>query len=191
MAIIPPPKMWYKSKLGKDEKIWSYMIIVMILMMGIFAVTWVFAGDQNVPEEYSQFENRDFEATAIAGNSEANGVFYDTLSNGEPAFSRTTGGHIYMVAKTFEWVVSNGSVETSAIKLKAGEIYRLHIGSVDLLHGFELIGGDFIIALQIVPGYDYVFDFIPTATDGPLRIICNEYCGAGHHVMAGFMEVVS
>ena len=189
MAIIPPPKNWAKLSLGKDEKIWSYMIIVMIMTMAIFTVTWVFLGDQNVPEEYNQFENRDFLDTAIAGNQPENGVTLGTLTNGELALERKTGGDIYMIAQTFDWFATNGENYTRGIKLKVNEPYRLHVGSLDLLHGFEIMGGDFIIAIQIVPYYDYVIDFIPTTT-GLFRIICNEYCGTGHHTMTSFLEVV-
>lgn len=190
MAIIPPPKNWSKIGIGKDEKIWSYMIIVMILMMSIFTVTWVFFGDQNVPEEYNQFEDNDFLQTAINGNQPSNGVTISTLSNGQSALTRSTSGDIYLVAQTYAWVATDGDNYTQGIKLKVGQTYRLHVGSIDFLHGFEIMGGSFIIAIQIVPYYDYVIDFIPTTT-GLFRIICNEYCGTGHHTMDSFLEVYS
>jgi len=35
-----------------------------------------------------------------------------------------------------------------------------------------------------VPGYDYGLRVTPTES-GDLRIICNEFCGIGHHMMVG------
>jgi cytochrome c oxidase subunit II len=35
-----------------------------------------------------------------------------------------------------------------------------------------------------VPGYDYGLRVRPNAA-GDYRIICNEFCGIGHHVMVG------
>jgi cytochrome c oxidase subunit 2 len=36
----------------------------------------------------------------------------------------------------------------------------------------------------VVPGYDYGLRVTPNAA-GDFRIICNEFCGIGHHVMVG------
>ncbi len=38
--------------------------------------------------------------------------------------------------------------------------------------------------LQILPGYDFVVNITPTET-GEFSLICNEYCGIGHHKMVG------
>jgi len=37
---------------------------------------------------------------------------------------------------------------------------------------------------MIVPGYDYVLKVTPTEA-GEYGLICNEFCGIGHHLMAG------
>ncbi len=37
---------------------------------------------------------------------------------------------------------------------------------------------------QVVPGYDYGLRIKPTEA-GDFRIICNEFCGVGHHLMLG------
>jgi heme/copper-type cytochrome/quinol oxidase subunit 2 len=41
----------------------------------------------------------------------------------------------------------------------------------------------------VVPGYDYGLRVTPTAA-GDFRIICNEFCGIGHHMMVGRVIVV-
>jgi cytochrome c oxidase subunit II len=40
------------------------------------------------------------------------------------------------------------------------------------------------INFQVVPGYDYGLRVTPTEA-GDLRIVCNEFCGIGHHTMVG------
>jgi cytochrome c oxidase subunit 2 len=39
------------------------------------------------------------------------------------------------------------------------------------------------------PGYDIVFSMTPTDT-GDFGIVCNEFCGIGHHNMVGKIVVV-
>ena len=45
------------------------------------------------------------------------------------------------------------------------------------------------INTQVHPGYENVLTLTPTET-GQFSIICNEYCGIGHHQMAGRIYVV-
>jgi cytochrome c oxidase subunit II len=45
------------------------------------------------------------------------------------------------------------------------------------------------VNLQVVPGYDYALRVTPTEA-GDFRIICNEFCGVGHHMMIGRIIVV-
>jgi cytochrome c oxidase subunit 2 len=37
---------------------------------------------------------------------------------------------------------------------------------------------------QILPGYDHVLTITPTSS-GEFSIVCNEFCGIGHHLMTG------
>ncbi|HJR42000.1 MAG TPA: hypothetical protein VJ812_07880, partial [Gemmatimonadaceae bacterium] len=45
------------------------------------------------------------------------------------------------------------------------------------------------VNFQVVPGYDYGLRVTPNAS-GDFRIICNEFCGIGHHTMVGRVIVV-
>jgi cytochrome c oxidase subunit 2 len=63
----------------------------------------------------------------------------------------------------------------------------LHISSLDVNHGFSLFPMN--VNFQVVPGYDYGLRVTPTAS-GDFRIICNEFCGIGHHTMVGRVIVV-
>ena len=191
MSLQPPANDWQIKPLGKDEKVWMYIIILMILMMGTMTLGWVFVGNQNVPEEYHHYDSAaDLRAAFISGNTDPQ-ITLVTLSNGEPAFARLAAGDIYLVASQWQWEARNSNDDHAlSIQFKEGVRYQLHLGSTDVLHGFELIGGDFIITLQVVPLYDYVLDFTPTQT-GLFRIICNEYCGYGHQGMTSFFEVIA
>jgi cytochrome c oxidase subunit II len=66
--------------------------------------------------------------------------------------------------------------------MKKGRTYRLHVSSFDLQHGFSLQPMN--MNFQIVPGYDHVLTLTPTET-GEFPVICNEFCGIGHHMMTG------
>lgn len=191
MAITPPSNNWRFKKLGKDERIWTYIMIVMILMMGFMTIGFVFFGNQNPPEQYYQFDYDTTEYYGLANDgNEASGATVANMANDQEAVSLLSGGEIFMLGRQWEWLAPiDDRLDIHGIQIKQGETYQLHVGSVDVLHGFQLIGSNFIIAIQIVPGYVYVIDFIPNET-GLFRIICNEFCGAAHHQMAGFMEVV-
>lgn len=63
----------------------------------------------------------------------------------------------------------------------------LHLSSLDVNHGFSLFPVN--VNFQVIPGYDYALRVTPTAS-GDFRIICNEFCGIGHHTMVGRVIVV-
>ena len=72
-------------------------------------------------------------------------------------------------------------------QVEKDQSYRLHISSLDWQHGFSLQPVN--INLQIHPGYDMVVTVTPDQA-GDYGIVCNEYCGIGHHTMLGKMIVV-
>ncbi len=58
--------------------------------------------------------------------------------------------------------------------------------SMDWQHGFSLQPTN--INLQIHPGYDMVLTVTPNEA-GEYGIVCNEFCGIGHHTMIGKLYV--
>ena len=68
------------------------------------------------------------------------------------------------------------------LKLKSEASYILHLSSMDLLHGFSLFPVN--INFEVVPGYDYGLKVTPHEP-GDYKIVCNEFCGIGHHLMVG------
>ena len=81
----------------------------------------------------------------------------------------------------------NNEKHTPILKLERGKEYMLHLSSLDVNHGFSLFPVN--VNFQVVPGYDYGLRVTPT-TSGDFRIICNEFCGIGHHTMVGRVIVV-
>ncbi|MFN7065751.1 MAG: cytochrome C oxidase subunit II, partial [Aquificaceae bacterium] len=57
-----------------------------------------------------------------------------------------------------------------------------YISSLDLLHGISIQPVN--MNFMVYPGYDYVLTFKPTSS-GEFAVICNEFCGIGHHMMIG------
>ncbi|HGX93574.1 MAG TPA: cytochrome C oxidase subunit II, partial [Candidatus Tenderia sp.] len=68
------------------------------------------------------------------------------------------------------------------LELQKGKSYRLHISSLDWQHGFSVQPVN--INMQVVPGYEMVLNITPDQS-GDYAIVCNEYCGIGHHTMLG------
>ena len=61
-----------------------------------------------------------------------------------------------------------------------------HLTSVDVIHGFQIVRSNG--QSMVIPGY--VSQFSTTFAAGEYLIACNEYCGIGHHTMAGKLRVV-
>ena len=131
---------------------------------------WHFYGKQNSTGESYRTTPGDF-AQRVMQFTAANQV--DTLQ-GVPIVEPAPGSDIYLQAQMWSW--------TPILKLRKDQTYRLHISSIDLQHGFSIqpINMNF----QILPGYDHVLTITPTIA-GEYSIVCNEFCGIGHHLMTG------
>lgn len=81
---------------------------------------------------------------------------------------------VYLKASRYRW-------EPQLI-LKKGVRYRLHLFSDDTLHGFNI--HELKVRFETAPGYEFITYFTPTTT-GMFNLICDEFCGVGHHLMTG------
>lgn len=131
---------------------------------------WHFKGKQNATGEAYRVAPADFISRVDK--------FVDSYKiweeNGIPIVAPPPGTDIYLLGRMWQWY--------PIIKLKKGMEYRLHISSADLQHGFSVLPIN--INFQILPGYDYMLTITPTL-EGEYSIICNEFCGIGHHLMTG------
>lgn len=68
------------------------------------------------------------------------------------------------------------------VRVPAGVPVTFRITSPDVLHGFQIVGTN--VNLTVAPGY--VSEATTTfETPGEYLVVCNEYCGLGHHLMQG------
>lgn len=76
--------------------------------------------------------------------------------------------------------------QPSEIRVPAGRKVTFRITSSDVVHGFQIVGTNG--NTMVVPGYVSQFS---TTFDSPgeYLIVCNEYCGLGHHGMFGKLIV--
>jgi cytochrome c oxidase subunit II len=88
------------------------------------------------------------------------------------------GGDVYLIARLWQW--------WPILELEAGQTYRLHLMSMDWLHGFSLQPEN--INIEVHPNYEHVLTVQPTKA-GTYSILCNEYCGLNHHTMVSRLFV--
>lgn len=159
--------------MGRDEKLWLGLAIIWCLsMFAMMTFIWPMIGrEQNsigsqrlLPSVYRDQVER---FTAANRTGEIDGV---------PVVSVPRGGDVYLQAQTFAW--------RPILQLKRGELYRLLISSVDVQHGFSMQMPRKSINFQVLPGYTTEVMLRPEES-GVFPIVCNEYCGLGHHVMIG------
>jgi len=72
------------------------------------------------------------------------------------------------------------------IHVPAGRPVTFRLTSADVIHGFEIVGTNG--NTMVVPGYVSQFTTV-FRTPGEYLIVCNEYCGLGHHLMSAKLIV--
>jgi len=169
MSIHPPRADWFQAPHG-EERTWVGLALLWCVVMTIAMPYWYFFGKQNSAGEASRVTPEAFQERVDR--------FVETHQTGElqgvPIVEPAPGGDAYLRAAMWSWY--------PILKLKKGQTYRVHISSVDLQHGFSLLPLN--MNFQIVPGYDHVLTLSPTSS-GEFSIVCNEFCGIGHHLMTG------
>lgn len=85
---------------------------------------------------------------------------------------RTGHLHASVVGTTFAWL-------PSTMTLPAMTPVTFHVTSLDVIHGFEIVRTNG--QSMVIPGY--VSQFTTQFAPGEYMIVCNEYCGVGHHLM--------
>ena len=139
---------------------------------------WHVVGSQNISTETYKTTPEKFMQQTQAFVDEYT-VRMDDGPRQYPVVKPPPGGDVYLVARLWDyWPV---------VELKKGESYRFHLSSLDWQHGFSLQPAN--INIQIVPKYEHVVTFTPDQS-GDYSVLCNEYCGIGHHMMLGKIIVV-
>lgn len=168
-SIVAPSENWWLP-VGAQEKKWVTIAFIWCLILFFMMPFWHIKGGQNPSGIRSKVAAQDFQARVDQFVKEHQ-VGED---QGIPVVAPPPGSHLYLLARMWSWY--------PVLKLKKGAEYTLHLSSVDLNHGFSLLPVN--VNFQVVPGYDYGLRIVPNVA-GDFKIVCNEFCGIGHHLMVG------
>jgi cytochrome c oxidase subunit 2 len=178
MAILPPQnRLWWNEPLDRVEILWIAIAFLWGVVMFATMIWWHIYGQQNLTNETYRVIPEEF-----GERTEAMVDRYTVREEGEtgiPVVHPPPGSEVYLRASLWEWY--------PILELEKGQTYRVHMSSMDWQHGFSLQPTN--INLQIHPKYEMVITLTPNET-GEFGIICNEYCGIGHHEMLGKLYVV-
>lgn len=89
-----------------------------------------------------------------------------------------------ILASAFDYDVGT---DDKVVQIPKGATVHFSVTTADVIHGFEIAGTN--INMMVEPGY------ISTYTNtfknaGTFTLLCNEYCGVGHHLMDATIEVI-
>ncbi len=178
MAIHSPEnRLWWKEPIEKTELIWISIAFMWGLFMFFVMIWWHINGEQNLSNEAYRITADKFEARVEAMIAE-----YQVGEEGDsgiPVVHPPAGSDVYLLARLWEWY--------PVLELEKDKSYRIHMSSMDWQHGFSLQPSN--INLQVHPGYEMVLTVTPDET-GVFTIVCNEFCGIGHHNMVGRIHIV-
>jgi cytochrome c oxidase subunit II len=172
-TLLAPRRRWL-SRLGRDERRWLTVAAIWCLILFTGMYVWLGVGDQQAPVESYRVEPADFREEVDAFIDEHQVDERD----GAPVVAPPPGSDVYLQASQFAF--------RPVLQLEAGETYRLLVSSTDVQHGLSLQPVN--LNFQVLPGYLYVIEVTPTEA-GEFPIVCNEFCGLGHHVMTGLIVV--
>lgn len=175
MAVTPPSeRLWWNLPIARVEIIWITLAFLWGLFMFSMMIYWHGAGEQNLSNEayrvtpQAYLKKAQEEAEKYKVREEAN----------MPVVHPPPGSDVYLVGRLWQW--------WPIFEFEKGKSYRLHLSSLDWQHGFSLQPVN--INVQVHPGYDMVITLTPTEA-GEFSIVCNEFCGIGHHNMIGKIYV--
>lgn len=180
MSAIHPPttRLWWKQPLDRVEGTWIAIAFLWCLIMFFMMPYWHVFGKQNL-------SNEAYRTTPEVYSKKAQDMVdkYTVRTETEekiPVVHPPAGSDVYLIARLWAW--------WPILELEKGKSYRLHLSSMDYLHGFSLQPAN--INLEVIPGYEMVVNVTPNEA-GSFSIICNEFCGIGHSTMASKLYVVN
>ena len=178
MALTSPEdRLWWKEPLHRMEIIWITVAFLWGLVMFFTMIFWHMTGEQNLSNEAYRVDPAAYGQRVEAWADEHK--IREEGDTGIPVVRPPAGGDAYMLARLWQW--------WPILELKKGESYRLHLSSMDWLHGWSLQPTN--INIEVHPNYEMVITITPTKS-GTFGVVCNEYCGVGHSTMVGRIYVV-
>ncbi|MBI5186001.1 MAG: cytochrome C oxidase subunit II [Nitrospinae bacterium] len=174
MSLYTPEKHWWKP-MDREEMIWVTIAFIWCQLITFIMPFSHAYGKHNPPAVTSKASTAEYGAKVdkfIAENKtgEEAGV---AVVEVKPEVKE-----IYIVGRSYQW--------EPVLKLQQGKEYILHLSSGDYEHGMSIQPMN--MNIMALPGYDYHLRITPDQA-GEYFIICNEFCGAGHHMMTGKIYV--
>ncbi|MGX4669404.1 cytochrome c oxidase subunit II [Cerasibacillus sp. JNUCC 74] len=96
---------------------------------------------------------------------------------------------VNMVASAFnyDFGLDNEGNPVRKITIPKGSTVLFQITTKDVIHGFNITGTN--VNMMVEPGYISQMETV-LKEPGEYTVVCNEYCGVGHHLMFATVEVV-
>jgi cytochrome c oxidase subunit 2 len=150
----------------RSEKIWmTFVVIMMVVFLATISTAAVVDG--LVPPSHVQA----IDPTKVS----------ETPPFDHPGLRKVADGtyEAYYVARIFSFTPQH-------LEIPAGSRVTFYVTSADVEHGFSvpLTGVNTMVTPGWVSTVSHTFK-----TPGKYLLVCNEYCGAGHQLMAGDIEV--
>jgi cytochrome c oxidase subunit 2 len=172
-AILPPAeRLWYRHPIDRVEGTWIAIALTWCLIMFAMMVGWHIWGNQNLSTETYRTTPDKFMAKTQA-MVDKHTVRTETDEK-TPVVAPPPGSDVYLLARLWSFY--------PILELEKGKTYRLHLTAMDYNHGFSLQPAN--INIQMVPGFEHVVTVTPNQS-GTYSVVCNEFCGIGHHKMVG------
>jgi len=150
----------------RSEKVWLTLSFGMIMAFMFLTGYQAFALDMAPPSGSERIDPQNVDNIAPFDNP---GI-------------KQIGDNEYEVVMTLQLF----SFTPSELEFPAGATVHFIMTSKDVVHGFQVAGTN--INAMVMPGYvqkiSKTFD-----KPGEFLVLCNEYCGAGHQLMATTIKV--
>ncbi|HSI67520.1 MAG TPA: cytochrome c oxidase subunit II [Planococcus sp. (in: firmicutes)] len=152
--------------LHKFEKIWLiFGIVALVVFLGVVGIT-AFSHDHTPSGGMDTIDPEQVSVTAPFDNPGVHQLDDDTYE-------------AVIIAKAFAY-------EAQELRVPAGKEIIFKVTSTDVVHSFTI--DDTKVNMMVIPGQittrKYTF-----SEPGTYLILCNEYCGTGHHFMYSEIEV--
>ena len=152
-------------KVDSYERIWMFGAAALIVVF-VGAIVCAATGQAIHPPSHVET----IDPTTVADRGEF----------AEPGVTLTSeGARVVMRAQMYSFLPAE-------VRVPRGRPVTFRVTSPDVLHGFQIVGTN--ANMMISPGY--VSQFTMTFEwPGEYLIVCNEFCGLGHHLMQGKLIV--
>jgi cytochrome c oxidase subunit 2 len=170
-SVTPQPPGW-AQRFPRDERLFLWLVLASVVAMTAVTIVWLIAGKQNVPNTMRGTTPEEFSAQ---------------VSNLVQRYG-TPGGRVFVPPGKDAFLQASRYTWYPNLVLQSGVEYRVWLSSADALHGFALIGQN--LNLEVAPRHAMGAK-IKLGKPGHYLIVCNEFCGLGHHRMMGYMDVIT